>query len=175
MMTRDVLAVKNYLLIPILIGGKEETLSIYENKKKIYEFEVPVGRCEGGYRLSYYAVVPIKNYRGKRLTISGDIPKNFLDAVCLSNDIPAALEERPNIHFTPRVGWMNDPNGLVYQQGLYHLFFQHNEFNTKWGNISWGHAVSGDLLHWEQQDDVLYPDEEGTIFSGCAILIVRVI
>ncbi|WP_269076557.1 GH32 C-terminal domain-containing protein [Arthrobacter antioxidans] len=64
---------------------------------------------------------------------------------------PATQQYRPFIHFTPEKNWMNDPNGMVYYQGKYHLFFQHNPFGTTWGNMSWGHATSTDLLQWEEQ------------------------
>jgi fructan beta-fructosidase len=76
---------------------------------------------------------------------------------------------RPQIHFSPREKWINDPNGMVYHNGIYHLFFQYYPDSTVWGPMHWGHATSKDLIHWQQQPVALYPDSLGYIFSGSAV------
>ena len=86
---------------------------------------------------------------------------------------PASLYKeafRPQLHFSPKEKWTNDPNGLVYYQGVYHLFFQHYPGDIVWGPMHWGHAVSKDLIHWRQLPIALYPDSLGYIFSGSVVV-----
>ncbi len=76
---------------------------------------------------------------------------------------------RPQFHFSPQAHWMNDPNGMLYYKGTYHLFFQYYPDGTTWGPMHWGHAISKDLVHWDEQAIALYPDSLGWIFSGSAV------
>lgn len=106
----------------------------------------------------------------------------FLVASCKNNntqELPEMQEPslsafpekfRPQFHFSPPEKWMNDPNGLVYQQGVYHLFYQYYPDDIVWGPMHWGHATSKDMVRWEHQPIALYPDEHGLIFSGSAVI-----
>ena len=89
---------------------------------------------------------------------------NILDAQQKSDEL-----HRPLFHFTPREHWMNDPNGMIYYNGTYHLFYQYHPYSSVWGPMHWGHATSKDLLKWDHQPIAFYPDKNGMIFSGSAV------
>ena len=170
-MEKQFLIRKNYLLIPVCVRKDLRCVSFFCGKEQIYGFRIPVHEDQGEfYQFNYHAALPVKQYIGKVLTVEGDVPETFLNAIGQSDSIPEVMQSRPMIHFTPDTGWINDPNGLIYHDGVYHLYFQHNPFNNEWENMSWGHAVSRDLLHWEQRETVLYPDGNGTIYSGSGIV-----
>lgn len=160
---------KKYLLIPIKIGFEKSIIQISMQEDIIYEFSIPVESGGDVYRCDYYASVPMEPWIGKVVTIKGQFPPAFFKAVTFADDIARTSQSRPEIHFAANTGWINDPNGLLYDKGCYHLYFQHNPFDTKWDNMCWGHAVSRDLLHWKQLETVMYPDADGTIYSGCGL------
>lgn len=86
---------------------------------------------------------------------------------------PATEAHRPAFHFSPRSNWMNDPNGMYYHDGVYHLFFQHYPEATHWGPMHWGHATSPDMINWKEEPIALYPDSLGYIFSGSAVVDIH--
>ncbi len=97
------------------------------------------------------------------------MPLNYRETQTI--DLPDLYKEplRPQIHFSTKSGWINDPNGLPYRDELYHLFYQYNPTEPIWNNMHWGHAVSPDLIHWEEKPVVMFPSDNGTKFSGSAI------
>ena len=108
------------------------------------------------------------------LTACKQSPKSYQEMKENTKEALAYQEPfRPQYHFTPASKWMNDPNGLVYHKGIYHLFYQYYPEDIVWGPMHWGHATSKDLLHWEHKPIALYPDEHGLIFSGSAVIDVN--
>jgi fructan beta-fructosidase len=102
----------------------------------------------------------------------------FITAILLINafTVPVYAQSvyheqyRPQIHFSPKEGWMNDPNGMIYYNNVYHLYFQYYPYSSVWGPMHWGHATSKDLVHWQEQPIALFPDSLGYIFSGSAVV-----
>lgn len=174
---------EKYLLVPVQAGGENRRLEIFlvegAARRKLFEFQIPIrSQITGGERFEadYFVPLPVEDWRDKELVLTGDFPEGFFRAAAQKEDAGSGYVsavnavERPVLHFTPETGWINDPNGLVCLDGLYHLYFQYNPFDVRWENMCWGHAVSRDLLHWEQQDTALFPDENGTMFSGSGIV-----
>jgi sucrose-6-phosphate hydrolase SacC (GH32 family) len=176
-MEREIKITEDYLYIPIRTGKEEKLLEIFceeeEASVKIAEFSVPVDTAGGEDTPDYFARVSVEMFKNQKLTLKGDVKEAFLNQIKNDGYIEDEPQRRPALHFTATRGWINDPNGLVYSKGVYHLYFQYNPFDTKWNNMCWGHAVSKDLLHWKQEDTVLFPDKDGMMFSGSGLVNER--
>lgn len=160
-----------YLQIPVRMRQEKKPVHFYCEGEKILELAVCVGESDwNNNEFDYYGQIPVLAYQGKMVEIEGDVPEGLLEKICCGNELIINDEKKPSYHLTPNVGWMNDPNGLVYHDGVYHYYFQHNPVDREWENMSWAHAVSTDLLHWTHKDIAMLPEADGTIYSGCAIV-----
>ena len=126
----------------------------------------------------YWIPVDISDYRGRQLEIvidSEESPEAALSAIRQSDSRELDLDEpyRQIYHFTPEFGWTNDPNGMVWHDGEYHLAYQANPYGTRHFNMHWGNAVSTDLVHWTDLPFIVAPDELGAIFSGSAVVDIE--
>ena len=110
--------------------------------------------------------------RNKFFIASACFLMQLLFSSALLAQTKSTLDEqyRPKIHFTPEEHWINDPNGMVFYKGIYHLFFQYHPYSSIWGPMHWGHATSSDMIHWKREPIAIYPDSLGTIFSGSAVV-----
>jgi fructan beta-fructosidase len=172
--SRAIALEKRYLHIPVKTGGAKYRARIAgEDGKTIREFDVELSA-----EPDFLAFADLEDYRGKTLAFRVDElddPK-ALDKIAQADDVPDAASlykeaHRPQFHFTSRRGWLNDPNGLVWRDGEYHLYYQHNPYGWAWGNMHWGHAVSPDLVHWTELPIAIYPREYGDwAFSGSAVV-----
>ena len=130
-------------------------------------------------RVDYWVPYELKNAQLLDIVFHGDrrLKGAIADFVCwkemkLSDSFDTTNTEkyRPMYHHTPQYGWMNDPNGMFYKDGVWHLYYQFNPYGSQWENMTWGHSSSKDLIHWEAQPTAIEPDALGDIFSGSAIV-----
>jgi sucrose-6-phosphate hydrolase SacC (GH32 family) len=172
--TREITLEKSYLNLPVKTGGPKRQMGFLVDGQPPRNFEIELADAEP----DWWAFMDVAPFKGKRATLKVDkLPEDSagLEAIYQSDEIKNSdtlyrEKLRPQFHFGARRGWNNDPNGLVFYEGEYHLFFQHNPYGWNWGNMHWGHAVSRDLVHWRELPEALYPDEHGTMFSGSAVV-----
>jgi fructan beta-fructosidase len=172
--SRELVAQKRYLNLPVKNGAPKRRVSLLVDDRLAREFEIELADAEP----DWWAFLDLAPFHGQRAVLRVDRLREDSGAlrnVEQADDIRGAADLyreplRPQFHFTSRRGWNNDPNGLVFHEGEYHLFYQHNPYGWSWGNMHWGHAVSRDLVHWEELGGALYPDELGTMWSGSAVV-----
>ncbi len=153
-----------FLWLPISRTGPAVKLHFLFAGEKFQEMDVLLNPDHP----EYHAAMDLKSYVGSAVEIRGNLPDEVLAKLRFHDTRPATENpSRPLIHFTAPTGWINDPNGLVYADGIWHLYHQWNPYGTEWGNMHWGHAVSRDLITWEHKGIAMEPDAFGTVFSGC--------
>ena len=167
-----------YILLPVEEDENNAHIRVIKDNQVMKEFN-----CKLAINKTDYSVpLDISEYGGDVLLdiqFTGDkrsigLIKDFAcwKDIKLSNVFDTKNREkfRPIYHHTPAYGWMNDPNGMFYKDGVWHLYYQYNPYGSQWENMTWAHSTSTDLMHWENQGEVIQPDALGTIFSGNSVV-----
>ena len=175
---KRVITLDKYVLLPVEEDENNAHIRVIKDNQVVKEFN-----CKLAINKTDYSVpLDISEYGGDVLLdiqFTGDKRSIGLikDFVCwkdikLSSVFDTKNREkfRPIYHHTPAYGWMNDPNGMFYKDGVWHLYYQYNPYGSQWENMTWAHSTSTDLMHWENQGEVIQPDALGTIFSGNSVV-----
>ena len=163
---------KKYLLLPIQDNAPEGKICIVvDNQQQGVVANVRLARD----KVDYYVPFDLSAYEGKDISIDVQgMPESSLcwEKMNLTDTFDMINHEkfRPVYHHTPAYGWMNDPNGMFYKDGVYHLYFQHNPYGSTWGNMTWGHSTTTDLVNWNYEGLAIKPDAWGAVFSGSAVV-----
>lgn len=170
---------QKYLLLPVEEAAPEATVNVLVNNKTDRSFQVRLAVN----RIDYLVPFDLEQYKGKTVTFdihTGNSRANVRDAMAdacwkelkLSDTFDDANREefRPLYHHSPLYGWMNDPNGMFYKDGEYHLYYQWNPYGSMWGNMNWGHSSSKDLISWQHHPVAIQPNGLGTVFSGSSVV-----
>jgi fructan beta-fructosidase len=172
---RELILAERWLHLPVKTGSPMRRLRYVVDGSTVREFDIELAD-----EPAFHVHSDVGRWKRQKLALEVDaLPagSKALERV-VQSDSPAPAgqpfygeKQRPGFHFTSRRGWLNDPNGLVWTDGEFHLFFQHNPYGWNWGNMHWGHAVSRDLVHWRELDIALYPPRYGDwAFSGSAVV-----
>ena len=163
---------KKYLLLPVQDNAPESKVCIVvDNRQQGVVANVRLARDQ----VDYYIPFDLSAYEGKDISVDiQGMPESSLcwEKMSLSDTFDMTNREkfRPVYHHTPAYGWMNDPNGMFYKDGVYHLYFQHNPYGSTWGNMTWGHSTTTDLVNWNYEGLAIKPDAWGAVFSGSAVV-----
>jgi sucrose-6-phosphate hydrolase SacC (GH32 family) len=168
---------KRYLNLPVRAGAgmREVTVSVDGVVQRSFTMELAERDPE------WWAFLDLAPFHGRTIVVAADGTADGVDAAAALENVHQADQivadettyretRRPQLRFSSRRGWINDPNGLVFYEGEYHLFYQHSPYTRALTSMHWGHAVSRDLVHWEELPIALYPDETGNVFSGSAVV-----
>lgn len=166
-------SLKKFLLLPVQENAPEGKVNIIVNNE--FQLEQNINIRLAREKVDYYVPLDLSAYQGK--SVSVDVTGMPASSLCwkeikLSDTFNSSNREtyRPVYHHTPVYGWMNDPNGMFYKDGVYHLYFQYNPYGSMWANMTWGHSTSTDLTHWTYEGTAIVPDAWGAIFSGSCVV-----